>query len=581
MSKDDQNNDDIEIIEPTDEEDENVDEKADETPVTTEPKTHHKAKKVHVVNSEEIKVNKFAKLRQAYLSKKKLTIPLSIVALVGLLILVPLTRYPLLGTVISRNYSIVVDDSQTGKPVSSAIVSVAGKIAKTDANGKARLKLKVGNNTLNINKKYYKDISTRVLVPLTGSSTYVYKVEATGRQVPVVIKDKVGGQVLANATITASGTEAKTDKDGKAIIVLPANKSKIEATVTAENFNVTKVTITVTDKEVSGNTFKIAPAGKLYFLSKLSGKIDVVKTDLDGSNRQTVLAGTGKEDDRGTVLLASRDWKYLALLAKRDSKPAKLYLIDTSNDKLTTMDEGDATFSLVGWSGHTFVYQVDRNNIDYDQPKRQALKSYDAGSSRLQSLDQTEVYQYYSGKFLINGVVVFIKNSSSGIYSVKIDGSDHKDLKTFADSYSYVNGVADGTNKILFNASNYPDNSYYIYEDGKLTAKSDIADEFAKYQQNPITYLISPSGGNTFWTEARDGKNALLIGDDNGANGKQIATLSELRQYGWYTDKYLLVSKKDSELHIMGREGGAPLKVTDYHKPDTIFYGYGGGYGGF
>src|SRR6185369_16053847 len=114
----------------------------------------------------------------------------------------------------------------------------------------------------------------------------------------------------------------------------------------------------------------------IYFLSKASGKIDVVKTNLDGTDRQTVLAGTGKEEDTDTILLASRDWKYLALKSRRDGKAVKLYLIDTSNDKLTTIDEGNATFDMVGWQNDYFVYYVYRNNVKSWQPKGSSLKSY-------------------------------------------------------------------------------------------------------------------------------------------------------------------------------------------------------------
>jgi hypothetical protein len=60
-----------------------------------------------------------------------------------------------------------------------------------------------------------------------------------------------------------------------------------------------------------------------------------------------------------------------------------------------------------------------------------------------------------------------------------------------------------------------------------------------------------------------------------------IASSSDFTPYGWFTDGYILVSKDSSELYIQTAEKGAkPLKITDYHKPDTEFEGYGYGYGG-
>jgi hypothetical protein len=96
--------------------------------------------------------------------------------------------------------------------------------------------------------------------------------------------------------------------------------------------------------------------------------------------------------------------------------------------------------------------------------------------------------------------------------------------------------------------------------------------------------LISPDGHQTFWSDSRDGKNALFVGDEAAKNAKQVALLKDYRAYGWYTDKYLLVSKDSSELYVLpvaGLSGDAqPSKVSDYYRPDISYNGYGRGYGG-
>jgi hypothetical protein len=134
-------------------------------------------------------------------------------------------------------------------------------------------------------------------------------------------------------------------------------------------------------------------------------------------------------------------------------------------------------------------------------------------------------------------------------------------------------------NQIDLEFSDGAKDNFYAYSNGQVKdAPNQTADNF--YSSIYPTYLESPSGTQTFWSEARDGKNTLFIGDDNGQNGKQIATLSDYTPYGWYSDNYLLVSKNGSELYVMPKAGGDAIKVTDYHKPDTSFPGYGGGYGG-
>ena len=122
---------------------------------------------------------------------------------------------------------------------------------------------------------------------------------------------------------------------------------------------------------------------------------------------------------------------------------------------------------------------------------------------------------------------------------------------------------------------------FFEYEDGKLSENKSLETDFYK---NYFTYLFSPSAKQTFWAEDRDGKATLFVGNDHGEDGKEIASLSEYNTYGWYTDDYLLVSKKGSELYVLPASNKLdktePFKVTDYYRPAQTFRGYGGGYGG-
>src|SRR5204862_142449 len=129
--------------------------------------------------------------------------------------------------------------------------------------------------------------------------------------------------------------------------------------------------------------------GSIYYLSKATGKINVMKANLDGTGATVIVQGTGQESDYGTSLLSARDWKYSALLAKRTGNKERLYLLNSSNDNLSVMDEGNATFQIVGWSGHNFIYIVNRTTTNYWDNKRQALKSYDAETGNIVTIDET------------------------------------------------------------------------------------------------------------------------------------------------------------------------------------------------
>jgi hypothetical protein len=541
----------------------------------------------------------------AYRTKKKLSIPVTLAVIVALVLAVPMTRYKVLGLFIQKSFSVTVLDSTTSKPVSGAVVNVGGKTGTTDGEGHVTLhEVTVGTQQLKVEKKYYETVSADVLVSLTDSkNTYQAKIKATGRQVPIAVANKISGKGIKGVKVSASGTQAETDDKGEAIIVLPADTAKQKVTLSRDGFNGASATIDVSEQLTPTNRLSLTPSGKIYFLSKRSGKIDVVKANLDGTERKVVFAGTGKEQDFDTTLLASRDWKYLAFKTRRDGVNPTLYLIETADDKVTTIDEGDANFVLSGWLNQTFVYKVVRNKKEW-QPKREAIKAYNAQNKSLAVIQESAAEgtsssnykaQSFGSIYVLPDALVYttIWNSSwmndiSGkkaeIIRVQPDGSGQKVLKSFpipaGVTYAEVGSRAYSVDEIYFSYAGKK-KTYYEYEDGAVKEAKDLsAEDF--YEGPYLTYLRSPSGQATFWFEPRDGKNTLFLGNDAGKEGQEIARGSELVPYGWYTEDYLLVSKKDSELYIMAKEKGVkPLKVTDYHKSGFNGQGYGGGYGGF
>ncbi len=539
---------------------------------------------------------------------------LLVLAVAGATLAVPATRYPVAALLLKRNFNVVITDSKTHLAVSGASVDLWGHTVMTDAEGKATVKVKVGKGNMQVSKQYYQAKSQEVFVGIgTKHNTASITIDATGRQVPISVTNKITGGPVAGALIKVLDTNAKTDAEGKAIIVLPTTATTQNATISSSGYNDTKVKIQVTESIVTANKFTLTPSGKVYFLSNQRGKLDVVKTNLDGTDRKIVLAGTGNEDLYNTSLLASRDWKYLALLSKRDSSKtnSKIHLINTSNDQVTTMEEGSANFTLVGWSEHTFVYQVVRSTVKDWKNGKGAVKSYNADSGKLLTLDQTigegtsdEDYaqQYYgdsyyggsAGSLVDDKLVVSrfwgssspntsrLNGKKSQIVTMNVDGSGKKVLKEFAlsaaagvkHSYANVHKPYD----IYFRIEDDSASTYYQYRNGTVTQSKTITDD--SFNKIYPTYLLSPSDKKTFWSETRDGKNTLFIGDDDGNSAKEIASLSEYKPYGWFTDTYLLVSQDSSELYIMPASGGKPYKITDYYKASSNYSGYGGGYGG-
>ncbi|HUB93273.1 MAG TPA: hypothetical protein VMB52_02110 [Verrucomicrobiae bacterium] len=570
--------------------------------------------------------------------RKKWGSVLGIVLVLVAVFAVPFTRDEIVGLLIREKVTVQVVDSKTGTPVSGAQVSLGAEHAETDGDGKAVLYPHAGSRHLQVSKQYYIGTEQSVLVTLSPSSNmFDAKLVALGRQVQVKVINKITTQPVANAEVTIGKASARTNEKGLTTVVLPSSADTQTATVSLNGYNNAAVSIDASG-DLAKDTFSITPAGKLYFLSNLSGTIDVVKTNLDGTDRQTVLAGTGSEDPNDTSLLASRDWKYLALLSKRSGNNASVYLIDTTNnDKLTTIDEGNANFTLIGWSNDRLIYLVDRSpTVPAGQAGQEVLKSFDPTTGQTLLLDQTTgatytfnpgqtssgfIEQNFGNVYLIGSDVVYVKNwdgqgysyvstnplqikayldgKTAELDSIGADGSNHKTLQTFTPSQQTYSDMAYNSNVIsyitvgsqayepqaidlVFTDSNTHGSTttYYEYEDGKVTTDATPpSDSDATYGTYP-TYLLSPSGNSTFWSEPRDGQNTLFTGDDDAESPKQIASLSAYSPYGWYTDNYLLVSQNSSELYIMPVGGDTPLKITDYYKPPINYQGYGGGYGG-
>jgi hypothetical protein len=556
--------------------------------------------------------NKFKRFFKAYWRKKKWTLPLTILVLLGIIFALPMTRYPLLALGLKRAYTVVVVDSKTNTPVTGARVTLGGTTVTTDNAGDAKFKVKVGKQVVSITKQYYSNANVNVFVGVsTAKNSDSVHLSATGRQVSIKVVNKFTGKPVDNAEVKVLDTEAKTSSDGTATIVLPTSSSTQSATISASGYNDLSSNVTVSSGVASSNTFDLVPAGRAYFLSNLSGKIDVVSTNLDGTDRTTVLGGTGNEDPNNTSLLASTDWKYLALLSKRDSSQnGKLYLIDTANnDQLTTIDGGSQdALTLVGWSGHNFIYEVNNGNVQNWQSGKTVIKSYDADNGKTTTIDQTSAdgtqsayeYQSVSSINLVNDKVIYSMtwgslyngginaSNQNAIISANTDGSSKTTLKSLSIApnvtYTSILAVASrpGSLDILTNSGGGQD-IFYTYNSGNntVTQTNTLSDAtFSQEQQAQVTYLVSPSGNATFWAEQRDGKNTLFVGDYAGNNSNQIASLSDYTTYGWYTDNYLLVEKGGSELYVMPVSGGTAYKISDYYKPPINYYGYGGGYGG-
>ena len=529
-----------------------------------------------------------------------LGIPLILIVLAA----VPFTRNKLASLVIKQTLVVVVIDSKTSKPVSGAALVYGSVSAHTDGTGQSTLQVPYGDGTLSVTKKYYASYGHKESFTIGQAAAPIrISLEATGRQVPLTVINTITHKPLAGVTVNVSGTSAVSDSKGKISIVLPTKAPSLTAKLTAPGFNALSTPVQVTDAVVTANTLSLVPAGSVYFISGASGNLDVIKSDLDGSNRQTVLAGTGKEDPANTSLIASRDWHYVAVRSRRDGTQTALSMIDSSTNKVTQFDTSSATYTPIGWSGHTLLYDVVRPSQNPSQTGRESLKAYNADQQQLNQLDQSQVvgsgskyaYQSYGNFFVLDTQLVYsvhwnpsdptydLTAQSDSIRSVSASGQGKKDLQQYAASVgSSVQAahvlpgtidyaITDGTDKT----------SYYSYNNN--TVMSDTNVSAATFNKTYPVYLPSPDGGSkTLWSEPRGSRLALLLGDRVAGTPNPLIATGEYSAYGWYSTQYILLSRSGSGLYVIPASGvpadSAPLKIANYSQPVQSAAAYGGGF---
>ncbi len=538
--------------------------------------------------------------------RHKLWWMLILVVLIGLFTW-PTTRYKLLGYVLKTSVNVEVIDSQAHTPVIGATVNIKGMSATTNSSGLASLKVGPGPATLTISKHYYKSYSVAETIGLKPGPTTTVKLIAAGRKVPITVVNKFTGKPIAGVQITVLGTVARTGQNGMTEVVLPASPLQASASFSSAGYNQTNATIQITNSVVSANTIGLIPVGSVYFLSNLNGTINVVKTNLDGSGQQTVLAGTGKESPATTSLLATQDWRYLVLQAQRTGNQPALYLIDTTSGKLTDIDTSNSNFTLIGWYDHTLLYDEVSSSVPAWQSGHEELISYNADLGHATVLDQNQAEgsasayaeQSFNNITVIGGQVVYatvwnvfsttsgsisLGSSNDTIREITTSGQTKKDLQTIAAAQvSGVRAVLNTPNSIYFAfyGSTADAVSYYQYENGTVASPTSLT--AAMFDQSYPSYLIAPSNTQSFWSEPQDGKTTLFIGDQNGAHQQQLSGSGSYEPYGWFSDEYLIESKNNM-LYLQPssglKSGQQPFTISAYDQSPQLYpnaqYSYGG-----
>lgn len=522
----------------------------------------------------ELKSVHSSKLKKFWSTKKGkfITIFSVIVIIAAVLLAIPTTRYGALGMVIKKNVKVMVTDSTTNKPISQADVTIDGKSATTSPSGETDIAaVPVGQYTISVTKKYYKNDSTAITVPILSSpQTANISFVATGRQVQFKVANTLNtSAMLEKAVLTVGDTSAATDANGLATIVLPTGKPTLTGTLALDGYNAANVTVNVTEQS-GQNNFTLTPAGSVYFVSNQSGALDIMKSNLDGMGQAVLVKGTNNLQNQMSFTV-SKDQRYAAFYQDRaGSGTPQLYVIDTQSGSIKQVDSvTDANAYVSGWAGHQLIYALYSNTIQEWNPGRFKIMSYNADSGKLATIDQTQplnagnqynyTAEYLSTPNIVGGKLLYVQTwatngfltppGQAAIHIVNADGTGAQTLKTFdAAQRSSAEQRPFAPNLVVVKISlNGGSSAYYQYDGSSLKA-STVND--AQYYSQVPTYYTSPDGTRTAWSEVRNGKNTILVADANANNSKAIADQTDDIMYAWYGNDYLLLTK-NNELDIV------------------------------
>lgn len=508
-------------------------------------------------------------------------------------VILPNTRYFLPSFFIKKPLSIILYDDVSNAPISGAKVSIDGATYTSNSTGLIVAKSKVGYKNFELTRMFYQTKNLKMLVGINKNPRQqIVHMHSSGRLAIANIKNRISGRAMQGIKLkTDQGFEAVTDSLGQATLVIAEGKNQTDVTASGNQILQSRATLTAAQDNTT-NLYYVTPVGKVYFLSRASGNIDVVRTNLDGSDRQVAVAGTGLESSQTTKLLSSDDQKFVALKARREGELEKIYILDTSNDKLATIDDSAGQIKIIGWNKNNFIFLVERN-YQLWQKSRQVLYSYDTVSGKTTKLDETKAEgpsvldyagEYIENAYILDEKVVYAKRWLASYYygsrlaskqmqllavSPGSNGSPEVLKQWPASYYAYISTVQFAPNGLYVSVQlEGVKNSYYKYQAGVAEESNQITGEAFTFP-NYNTYYKSPNGLSTFWSEKIDGQNSLFIGDKDAKSQKQILGRSDLVAVGWHGNDYLLVSKNNSELYIIDhtgvRPGGNITKITDFH----------------
>lgn len=485
-------------------------------------------------------------------------------ALILILILaalaMPTSRYWIFNICGARaEVSLTVYDSSTNLPLPDASVTLAGQTETSGKNGAVEFaSVKLGPQNLTVTKPAFASASRKFTANFGNNQLGKLALEAVGIQYKLTLTDYLTGQPVAGAEVTSGQASALSNAKGLAVLSLMQVEKSLAISVKASGYNNFTGTL---DLKANAASAELVPAGRDYFVSNASGKYDLDSANLDGSDRQTLLAGTGLENSNDS--LTASNTGLLALVSIRDNQRdssgqplQSLTIFNTKTSKVLTLDHAE-NISLLGWLDGSTITWID-NNCGNGQPVCYSLNSYDYTSGARNQLATASYFASIEtlGERIYYAATTYQNNNQTSVFTgVNSDGTNSQTLLT-----SQVYSVYRPSYNTLLVAAL---GQWYSYTNGAKAASPIAAPSNPELNQ----YADSPDGSKAAWVDQRDGQPVLEIYDK--ASGKNTVVVSlpgltfPLRWLNSSTLIFRIAGASETADYVVSLNGGTPKKIVD------------------
>ncbi len=493
------------------------------------------------------------------------TVLIILTGLVALAVM-PTSRYLVLNTIGVRSAaSLTVLDDTTQLPLKNVTIELDDHRTKTNQDGVVKFhNLKLGSQSLTIRQAGFATISRTITLGYGSNPLGVFSLDAVGLQFRFKVSDFLTGKPIANAEISSGEANAKVDESGLLILTIAQDANAAdEATIKASGFRTEKLHLDVGQKQ--SRSIIMVPDRKEIFISKQRGAYDLYKVDLDGKNREVLLAASGQEDANISVA-SSPAGDEAAIVSRRDNTRNQdgfplqtLTLVDVDKTTVLTLDHSER-IQIVDWIDHKLIYVKVKAGTSAGNQSRYQLMSYDYDTtSRLQLATANNFNDVIS----MQGVVYYaasnnFQNGVSQFVRINPDTTGKQILLDKTDVWNITRTSYDTLNLSALNAQ-------YRFKIGdQLALKvADISENAAETK----FYIDAVDGRHALWTDYRDGKGVLLAYDAASAKNITLATQAGLsypvRWLNARTVIYRVATASETADYAISLDGGAARKITD------------------